>query len=186
MPTNQPLLDWLALRFVEQGWSMKQMHRLIMLSSTYQMSSDYNAHAAEVDPENTLLWRVNRRRLEAEAIRDAVTAVTGVIDLSVGGTVLSYKDREYVSNTSRARRRRLRHAAARGVHPGGAQLDVRDVPGVRSAGPFDTQRRSQFHGGGAAGAVHDECVAGVEVHARDGGEAAGADDLDDAARIRDA
>jgi Protein of unknown function (DUF1553) len=100
-PTNQPLLDWLALRFVEQGWSIKQMHRTIMLSSTYQMSSNYDAHAAEVDPENTLLWRASRRRLEAEEIRDAVTAVTGVIDLTEGGTMLSQKDREYVSNTSR-------------------------------------------------------------------------------------
>jgi cytochrome c553 len=100
-PTNQPLLDWLALRFVEQGWSIKQMHRTIMLSSTYQMSSNYDAHAAEADPENTLLWRNSRRRLEAEAIRDAVTAVTGVIDMTPGGTMLSQKDREYVSNTSR-------------------------------------------------------------------------------------
>jgi hypothetical protein len=99
-PTNQPLLDWLALRFVEQGWSVKQMHRTIMLSSTYQMSSAYDAHAAEVDPENTLLWRASRRRLEAEAIRDSVTAVTGIIDLSEGGTMLKYKDRDYVSNTS--------------------------------------------------------------------------------------
>ena len=54
-----------------------------------------------MDPENTLLWRANRRRLEAEAIRDAVTAVTGIIDLTEGGTMLSHKDREYVSNTSR-------------------------------------------------------------------------------------
>jgi hypothetical protein len=100
-PTNQPLLDWLALRFVEQGWSIKQMHRTIMLSSTYQMSSNYDTHAAEVDPENTLMWRVSRRRLEAEAIRDAVTAVTGVIDLTAGGSMLAQKDREYVSNTSR-------------------------------------------------------------------------------------
>jgi hypothetical protein len=100
-PTNQPLLDWLAVRFVEQGWSVKQMHRTIMLSSTYQMSSTYDAKAAEVDPENTLLWRANRRRLEAESIRDAVTSVTGVLDLKEGGTILSYKDREYVSNTSR-------------------------------------------------------------------------------------
>jgi cytochrome c553 len=100
-PTNQPLLDWLALRFEQQGWSIKQMHRTIMLSSTYQMSSAYDAHAAEVDPENTLLWRMNRRRLEAEAIRDAVTSVTGIIDLTAGGPILTYKDREYVSNTSR-------------------------------------------------------------------------------------
>jgi hypothetical protein len=100
-PTNQPLLDWLAVRFVEQGWSIKQMHRTIMLSSTYQMSAAYNQRAAEVDPENTLLWRANRRRLEAEAIRDAVTAVAGIIDLAEGGSMLSFKDREYVSNTSR-------------------------------------------------------------------------------------
>ncbi|MCU1234216.1 MAG: hypothetical protein JWP63_2183 [Candidatus Solibacter sp.] len=100
-PTNQVLLDWLALRFVEQGWSVKQLHRTIMLSSTYQMSSNYDAHAAEVDPENTLLWRANRQRLEAEEIRDAVTAVTGVIDFAEGGTLLSQKDRQYVSNTSR-------------------------------------------------------------------------------------
>ena len=100
-PTNQPLLDWLARRFVEQGWSMKQMHRTIMLSSTYQMNSTYNPRAAEADPENTLLWRANRRRLEAEAIRDAVTAATGIIDLTEGGTMLAQKDRDYVSNTSR-------------------------------------------------------------------------------------
>ena len=101
MPTNQPLLDWLSLRFVEGNWSIKQMHRAIMLSSTYQMSSNYNAKAAEVDPENTLLWRTNRRRLESEAIRDAVTAVTGEIKLEIGGTLLKYKDRDYVANTSR-------------------------------------------------------------------------------------
>jgi hypothetical protein len=101
LPTNQPLLDWLALRFVEGGWSIKQLHRTIMLSSAYQMSSNFIEHAAEVDPENTLLWRFNRQRLEAEEIRDAVTEVSGMIDLSVGGTILKYKDRQYVANTSR-------------------------------------------------------------------------------------
>ncbi|MBK9167494.1 MAG: DUF1549 domain-containing protein [Bryobacterales bacterium] len=100
-PTNQPLLDWLAVRFVEEGWSVKQMHRLILLSSTYQMSSAHDARAAEADPENTLLWRMNRRRLEAEAIRDAITSVTGQIDLTAGGTILDYKDRQYVSNTAK-------------------------------------------------------------------------------------
>ena len=101
MPTNQPLLDWLALRFVDGEWSIKQMHRTIMLSSTYQMSSNFNANAAEVDPENALLWRASRRRLESEAIRDAVTAVTGEIKFDMGGTLLDYKDRAYVANTSR-------------------------------------------------------------------------------------
>ena len=73
-PSNQPLLDWLSLRFVSNGWSIKSLHRDIMLTSTYQMSSELNAKAAEADPENVLLWRMPRRRLEAEAIRDAVMA----------------------------------------------------------------------------------------------------------------
>ncbi len=101
MPTNQPLLDWLALRFIDHNWSMKDMHRLIMLSNTWQMSSNYDEHAAEADPENSLLWRYSRQRLEAEEIRDAVTAVTGEIDLKAGGTLLDYKDRQYVSDTSK-------------------------------------------------------------------------------------
>jgi hypothetical protein len=101
MPTNQPLLDWLAIQFVEKKWSIKEMHRLMMLSSTYQMSSDYDEQAAAVDPENTLLWRANRQRLEAEQIRDAITTVTGEIDLTPGGSLLSYKDRDYVADTSK-------------------------------------------------------------------------------------
>ncbi len=100
-PTNLPLLDWLALRFIERGWSIKQMHRLIMLSNTYQMSTAYDARAAEIDPENTLLWRMNRRRLEAEEIRDAIMAVSGDLDLTAGGSILTYKNREYVSDTEK-------------------------------------------------------------------------------------
>jgi cytochrome c553 len=100
-PTNQPLLDWLAVKFVEQRWSVKEMHRLMMLSNTYQMSTKYDAQAAEVDPENTLLWRANRQRLEAEPIRDAVMAVSGDLDLSMGGSLLTYKDRQYASDTEK-------------------------------------------------------------------------------------
>ena len=101
MPTNQPLLDYLAVQFVDKRWSMKDMHRMMMLSSTYQMSAAYDEKANEVDPENVLLWRANRQRLEAEEIRDAVTAVTGEIDMKAGGTLLDYKDRQYVANTSK-------------------------------------------------------------------------------------
>jgi hypothetical protein len=100
-PSNQPLLDWLALEFVRRGWSMKEMHRLMMLSNTYQMSSAYDANAAEADPENILLWRMPRRRLEAEAIRDGIMATSGGLDLAMGGTILEYKDRQYVSNTEK-------------------------------------------------------------------------------------
>ena len=97
-PTNQPLLDWLARRFIEGNWSIKTMHRLMMLSSTYQMSTVFDQTSARVDPENTLLWRMNRRRLEAEAIRDAVMAVGEGLDLRMGGSMLTFKDREYVTS----------------------------------------------------------------------------------------
>lgn len=101
-PSNQPLLDWLALRFISTGWSIKAMHREMMLSATYQMSSDYNAKAAEADPENVLLWRMPRRRLEGEAIRDAIMSTSGALSHDhPGGTILSYKDRQYVANTAK-------------------------------------------------------------------------------------
>jgi hypothetical protein len=98
-PDNQPLLDWLARRFVESGWSIKAMHRLIMLSSAYQMSTVYDAQAAEADPENRLLWRMNRRRLEAEEIRDAILATAGQVDWSMGGTLLTNSNHTYVTST---------------------------------------------------------------------------------------
>jgi len=99
-PSNPALLDWLAKQFIESGWSIKAMHRLIMLSCTYQMSSAFNAKAALVDPENHLHWRKDRWRLEAEAIRDAIFAVSGQLDLSMGGSLLKFKEREYVTSTA--------------------------------------------------------------------------------------
>jgi hypothetical protein len=101
MPSNQPLLDWLALRFVDKGWSVKAMHRMMMQSATYQMSSTYDERSFEADPENALHWRANRTRLEAEAIRDGIMAVSGDLKLVDGGSLLPYKDRQYVANTSR-------------------------------------------------------------------------------------
>jgi hypothetical protein len=95
-PDNQPLLDWLAVRFVAAGWSVKAMHRLIMLSNTYQMSTVYDEKAALADPENRLLWRMNRRRLEAEAIRDALLAASGRLDRTMGGSLLQGNNRAYV------------------------------------------------------------------------------------------
>lgn len=85
-PTHPELLDWLATEFVARGWSVKQMHRLIMLSSTYQMTSSFAAdRSLAVDPDNRLLWRMNRRRLEGEALWDALHAVGGTLNLKVGG-----------------------------------------------------------------------------------------------------
>ena len=99
-PVDQPLLDWLATTFVEDGWSLKKLHRRMMLSKSYQMSSRYDAHAAQVDPENRLHWRNSRRRLEAEAVRDAVLAVSGQLDTKMGGTLLTLQERQYVTSTA--------------------------------------------------------------------------------------
>jgi hypothetical protein len=99
-PDNQPLLDWLATRFVDGGWSIKSMHRLIMLAGAYQMSTRYDERAAQLDPENRLLWRMNRRRLEAEEIRDAILAASGQIDWSMGGTLLANANHTYVTSTA--------------------------------------------------------------------------------------
>lgn len=84
-PTHPQLLDWLASRFKESGYSVKAMHRLIMASAAYQRSSDFDARALEIDPEAKLLWRFNRRRLSAEEIRDAMLLVSGDLDSTMGG-----------------------------------------------------------------------------------------------------
>jgi len=89
MPTHPELLDYLALQFVKQGWSIKAIHRLIMLSNTYRMASETSRKAAETDPDNRLLSHMNRRRLDAEEIRDGMLALTGQLDLTVGGTLQS-------------------------------------------------------------------------------------------------
>jgi hypothetical protein len=84
-PTHPELLDYLARRFVQSGWSMKAMHRLIMLSAVYQQSSQASTKTLAADPENRLFSRANRRRLEAEAIRDSLLAIAGRLDATMGG-----------------------------------------------------------------------------------------------------
>jgi len=84
-PTHPELLDWLANRFVENGWSIKSMHRLIMLSAAYQQSSEPDPATYTADPDNLLVGRMNRRRLEAEPLRDALLAVSGSLQESMGG-----------------------------------------------------------------------------------------------------
>ncbi len=85
LPTNPALLDWLAAQFVEDGWSLKALHRRIMLSATYQRASSIPREQAARDPDNRWLGRFTARRLEAEAIRDAMIFVSGRLDLSPGG-----------------------------------------------------------------------------------------------------
>lgn len=103
-PTHPELLDWLAAAFTEReglgvgergskdartryacGWSLKKLHRLIMLSNTYQMSSQHDPRHFAIDPDNLLLWRMNRRRLDLEALRDSLLYVAGRLDLTMGG-----------------------------------------------------------------------------------------------------
>ncbi len=83
-PTHPELLDYLATRFIEGGWSLKRMHKLLMLSHAYQLTSADNAANAAIDVSNDFLWRFNRRRLDAEEVRDAVLAVSGQLDRTMG------------------------------------------------------------------------------------------------------
>jgi hypothetical protein len=85
-PTHPELLDYLAARFVDSGWSVKKLHREIMLSSAYMLSTDHSEANYAKDPDNRLLWRANlRQRLDVEALRDAMLAVAGTLDLKAGG-----------------------------------------------------------------------------------------------------
>ncbi|QDV20847.1 Planctomycete cytochrome C [Gimesia panareensis] len=84
-PTHPQLLDYLASRFRDEGQSLKQLHRWIVLSTAYQQSSRSNAKGAQVDGDNRFLWRMNRRKLEAEAIRDAVLQISGKLDFNMYG-----------------------------------------------------------------------------------------------------
>jgi hypothetical protein len=86
-PSHPELLDWLARRFMDEGWSLKSLHRRILLSATYQQSSlaSAQAKAQEMDPDNRLLWRMNTHRLSFEEMRDAWLAAAGELDLRVGG-----------------------------------------------------------------------------------------------------
>jgi hypothetical protein len=86
-PTHPGLLDYLASEFVRSGWSVKAMHRLILMSNTYRMSSAISAEANHSDPENRLFSRFPRRRLAGEEIRDALLAIDGTLDYTMGGTL---------------------------------------------------------------------------------------------------
>jgi hypothetical protein len=101
-PTHPELLDWLTTEFVEHGWSIKSVHRLIMNSDTYQMASDDNAEGLKLDRDNKYLWRMPRRRLEGEAIRDSIMFVAGNLDPTVGGpAVLPYIDPALFQSSSK-------------------------------------------------------------------------------------
>lgn len=130
-PTHPELLDDLSVRFMDQGWSLKWLQREIVLSSTYGQSSELDEAKALVDPENLFLWRMPRRRLSVEGYRDAILAVAGRLDHSVGG-------RSVQPDQPETRRRTLYSEVSRmDLNPMLAQFDFPD-PNAHSAKRFET------------------------------------------------
>jgi hypothetical protein len=91
-PSNPELLDYLAARLVEQGWSLKALHKEMMLSAAYQLSARAVEPNQTQDPENSMTWRWTRRRLDIEPLRDTLLAVTGELDRAVGGEPFKLSD----------------------------------------------------------------------------------------------
>jgi hypothetical protein len=101
-PSHPALLDWLAMEFIDRGWSLKAMHRLMLTSEAYQMSSRDVPASAAIDPGNRLLWRMPRFRLDAETIRDQMLAVAGTLDATLGGpNVFPYIDPDLFEKSSK-------------------------------------------------------------------------------------
>ncbi len=130
-PTHPELLDDLAVRFMDQGWSMKWLEREIVLSAAYGQSSVIDPHKSSIDPENKLIWRVPRRRLGIEAFRDALLFVSGRLEQRVGGESMQPDDPE-------SRRRTLYSEVSRmDLNPLLARFDFPD-PNSHSAKRFET------------------------------------------------
>jgi len=142
-PSHPELLEWLAAEFAAKGYSRKHVHRLIVTSDTYRQQSRPRADCAKVDADNRLLWRMKPRRLEGEAVRDAMLSAAGLLDRTVGGPGFSdYRERNFNGTayfdpfdpeTPEARRRSLYRFLPRGGNPG--LLDVLDCPDPASAAP---------------------------------------------------
>ena len=105
-PTHPALLDWLAAEFMDRDWNMKEMHKLIAISSAYRMASTFDAAAAAIDPDNRFLWRMNSRRMEAEVVRDNLLHICGSMDNAMGGPDIPNTQ----GQTSRRSSIHLRHA----------------------------------------------------------------------------
>jgi hypothetical protein len=105
-PSHPELLDWLAAEFMERGWSMKELHRLLVTSSAYRMASTPDDADLAADRDNIYLWRMNSRRMEAEVVRDCIFSVAGALDLTMGGAELD----QNLALTAPRRSVYLRHA----------------------------------------------------------------------------
>ena len=186
-PSHPELLDWLALEFVDRGWSVKAMHRLMMTSEAYQMASDDIAGQRRDRSGEPLFWRMPRQRLEAEIIRDEILAVAGTLDRTLGGpNVFPYIDPDLFEASSQRNwpgkpdddpstwRRSLYVFSKRSIrYPLFEAFDQPNlINSVRSPQPLDRR---------AAGAAADEqrfvLVAGDEVR-RAGAAGSGRRDAD--------
>ena len=153
-PTHPELLDFLAARFIESGWSIKAMHRLLVESAVYLQSSRVSPELVAAEPENRLWGRMNRRRLEAEAIRDTLLSVSGQLDRTLGGPVVRKLD-EYTTSrrrtlylmTNRSDKTNFRFLFD-GADPENVVDQRIDFDG-RPAGPLHAQQSPR------AGSVHD-------------------------------
>jgi hypothetical protein len=114
-PTHPELLDDLAARFVEHGWSLKWLNKEIMMSATYRQSSQPRADGLQADEANVLLWRQNPRRLDAEAYRDTLTRSAGLLDLTIGGLPGDVDDDDYYRRAIYGRVSRARRAQMLGL-----------------------------------------------------------------------
>ena len=129
--THPQLLDDLSVRFMENRWSLKWLQREIVLSSTYQQSSEIDAAKSTIDPENQLRWRMPRRRLSAEGYRDALLSVSDRLSTTIGGPSIKTNDAESVRRTVYSKVSRL------GLNPMLARFDFPD-PNAHSAGRYET------------------------------------------------
>ncbi len=96
-PLNRELLDWLAKRFIDDGWSLKKLHRQIMLTAVYQQGCDNQSADAKIDPDNARLWHFNRQRLDFESMRDALLVVGGDLDPRMGGRAVDLTAQPYTT-----------------------------------------------------------------------------------------
>ncbi len=179
--SHPELLDWLAVEFMERGWSIKEMNRLIMTSEAYQRRSTPSDAATEKDPQNRYLSHFNRRRLQAEEIRDAALLATGELNLEMGGApvVVPLDEEELYGITGKPSDRwvvtwdpQAIHAAQRLSDPA-AGLPASDVPGLRRARRDDDLRAPQREHDGSAGAdaaqqpLHDRAGPGLGCEGED-------------------
>ncbi len=99
-PTHPELLDYLAARFMEEGWSIKRLHRLLLLSAVYQQGSDEDPRKTQIDPDNKWYWQMNRRRLDFEGLRDTILFIGGKLDLAMGGPPVELNAEPYSERRS--------------------------------------------------------------------------------------